>query len=122
MSLFCDKPFFIRRWLANKGFTGTLSDALLAYFKSKSGLSTGTLMDHIRHVMLGMGYTGTLADQLTKFFYDKTNTVKRWEAERKFWQDFSLDFSSGVVVSDYLLLETGDFMLLETGDKVLLES
>jgi hypothetical protein len=92
---FFAKPSDIRRWLNAKGFPGSLSNAMLNYFKSKSSLSSGLQYDHIRKTLSSMGFTGTLDDQLTAFFMSKTGINRRPDAERAFWKNDTLDFSIG---------------------------
>jgi hypothetical protein len=92
---FFAKPSDIRRWLNAKGFPGSLSNAMLNYFKSKSNLSNGMQYDHIRKTLSSMGFTGTLDDQLTAFFMNKTGINRRPDAERAFWKNDTLDYSIG---------------------------
>ena len=120
--LFVARPNIIDTWFGQKGYTGELFDKMLTYFQTKSGISGGTLDDHIVATLTGLGYSGTLQDQLSAFFDAQVGSLgTRVDNEIAFWQNFTLDFSNGAVVPTYLLLETGDFILLETGDKFLLE-
>jgi hypothetical protein len=85
----------INGWLTGKGYTGELSDKLITYFQTKSGLTTGkTLTDHIITTINSLGYTGSTDDQLNQFFTVKTGKTNRIDAENAFWADSSLDFST----------------------------
>ena len=120
--MFRDKASRIARWLAVKGHTGTVYDALISYFSDKSGLTGATLYDNVNQTMLDLGYNGTIRDKLDAFFIDTTSVTGAADAERAFWANDSYDFGTGTGPSgDALLLETGDFILLETGDYLLLQ-
>lgn len=121
--LFVARPNTIDTWFTNKGYTGELFDKMVAYFQTKSGIALGTLDDHIVATLTGLGYRGTLQDQLSSFFDSKVGSKgTRVDNEISFWNNFTLDFSNGPVITAYLLLESGDFFLLETGDKLVLEN
>lgn len=119
---FCGKPEKINRWMSAKGFTGTLSNSVINYFKSKSGIQSNNLYDHLRKTLLDLGYIGTIPDQLNSFFENKTGILNRDDAERYFWDNDSLDFSSGAALGNNLLLEDASYILLESSDKISLES
>lgn len=82
-------------WLGNKGYGGTLSDALTSYFKTTSGLTNGTLEDHMRATMNQLGFTGTLSDQLNAYYVDQTGIAYVPDAARAFWNSFGLTFTPG---------------------------
>jgi hypothetical protein len=94
--LFNAYPSRIHAWFRAKGFPGEYSDSMTNYFKSKSGLSSGTPFDHINKTVNGLGFSGTLADQLRGFFTFKTGKQNPVDAENAFWDNTSLDFATAV--------------------------
>jgi hypothetical protein len=104
--LFRARPALIKSWLVAKGYPGELTDALITYFQTKSGLTTGkTLFDHINKTVNAFGYSGTLGDQLRRFFTVKTGKENPVDAENSFWSNTSLDFSLTVPgIDQYTML------------------
>lgn len=90
--MFSDKPSKISRWLAVKGYGGSVYDALNGYFSSLSGLSNGTLYDHVNATLVNLGYTGTMEDKLATFFVTTTSIGNPRDAERAFWDNDSYSF------------------------------
>ncbi len=119
MRFFRDKPNRILAWLQSKGESGTYHDALMSYFQGKSGLSSGTLYDHIHSTLRALGYSGDLDDMLSAHYISQTSVSHRGDAERAFWGDTSLDF--GTAVSSQILNEDGTVLLNEDGSELFTE-
>lgn len=113
--MFSDKPSHIKRWLAVKGYGGSTYDALMAYFSSLSGLSEGTLYDHVNATLINLGYTGSMNDMLNAFFTTTTGQSGN-DGERAFWGNDSYSF--GGVSLDNALLYNGDY-LIYNGDYLI---
>lgn len=119
---FVEKPEVIRAWLANKGYFGSLYDALHAYFQTKSDTSDQSLHDLINFKMTALGYTGNLQAKLRQFFKVKMNEPIWPLAERLFWRDLTTDFelieadsSGGIVDGDGNILVDGDGNIIVGG-------
>lgn len=85
----------LKSWFQAKGFDGSPYDSAIGYFQSKSGLSEGTLYDHIMKTLEDNGFSGTIDDRLSSFFISKMSIADRRDAERSFFKDTSQDFSGG---------------------------
>lgn len=65
-------------WYKYKVPTATdLNSAMLTYYKSKSGLASGTVNDHEMKMLGNFGYTGTLNDRRVAFYRAKTGNQSR---------------------------------------------
>jgi hypothetical protein len=82
----------MRQWFSAKGYSGTLSDQMQGYFSNLSGLSNGTLHDHVNKVLSANGYSGTTEDMLRKNFVDATGISNPKDAERAFFDNSSYGF------------------------------
>ena len=91
---FNEKDSKIGAWARAKGFSGLPYDAIYGYFQSLSGISRGTLYDHINVVATANQATGTLKDKLNYIFQNRTGISNPKDAERAFWNNTSLEFSS----------------------------
>lgn len=91
----------VKDWFNSKGFSGTLHDAASAYFQDKSGLSTGTLYDHMDKVLTDAGYEGTFRDKLNKQFLGIKPSDSPSEAERSFFADQSTEFGFIPLLDEY---------------------
>lgn len=105
----------LRSFLRRNGFTDELD-----FWRSLSGLSQGTIADHLIHYLRSLGYTGTATDQLRDFLQDQVD----FAGQGATLYDLADRFYNGTYPpagADALLMETGDFLLLEDGGKILLE-
>lgn len=94
-SLFTAPQGLIHEWLGQKGYTGTYSDRINAFFASKSGLGNATANEHIYTTIVKLGYGGNIQEQLNAFFAAQTNFGgSRVDNEKAFWLNFSLDFTT----------------------------
>lgn len=117
--LFVARPNTIDNWFGQKGYTGELFDKMLSYFQTKSGITNGTLDDHIVATLTGLGYTGTLQDKLSSFFDSQVGSLgTRVDNEIAFWNNFNLDFSNGAVTTNNLLDDSGNSVLDDSGNQV----
>jgi hypothetical protein len=121
---FREKPSRIHQWMNAKGYSGSTYDMSYAYFQSLSGLSEGTLYDHLVKVLGDLGYTGTIRDQLSSFFQEKTGVSGHREAESAFWADSNLDFNlQSFDPGDGLLLtdDSSFLLLVDNSSKLIFE-
>ena len=86
----------MRQWFSAKGYSGSLYDQMNGYFSSLSGLTSGTLNDHVRKVLSASGYTGTAEDMLRQNFVTTTGISNPQDAERAFFNSSSYAFGIGV--------------------------
>ncbi len=94
--MFRGRPNIIMNWMKVKGYSGTYYDAINGYFQSTSGLTKGTLMDHLVQTLVLAGtWAGNVDDSLTRFFQSQTGITGRGDAERAFWKNTALSFSGG---------------------------
>lgn len=112
MNFFVAPPSQVLSWLNRKGYYGTVYDAFIDYVSDGSSLSYGTIYDHLNNRLQSSGYSGDLDDMLNTMFMQKTGEFYRYDAERKFFDDSSLDMFS---VSSDLLAEDGSILLAEDG-------
>jgi hypothetical protein len=119
--MFIEKPSIIRKWFADKGYTGTFYDVQFAYFQTLSNLTKGTLYDHVYDRMIQLGFSGTLDDMLDSFFTQKMSQGDPKIAERLFWKDSSLEFSLVTPTSEALLTEDGINLTTEDGQNIMTE-
>lgn len=119
-SYFRDKSSKIENWMKAKGYSQKISNALVSYFQSKSGLSNVKLYDHLRKTLLDMGYSGTIEDQLSKFFTEKTGIINRNDSERAFWDNTSLDFSNAVISGEFAT-QSDDLLITEDSNQLVTE-
>lgn len=115
-------PFFaranaIQSWARIKGYDGTAYDAIMAYFRTNSPLSVGTLYDYITYTLNSNGYYGTIYDCLKAFFQDQTGIVGRIDSEKAFWNNTSLDFFGGSTGS--AIQDTSGHVITDTDGNVV---
>lgn len=121
MNFFVAPPSQVLSWLNRKGYYGTVYDAFSQYVQDGSELTDGTMYDHFVNRMNQSGYNVSsyedLDDMLVTMFMEKTGEVFRYDAERKFFDDDSLDMfttASGFVVRD----DDGNIVLDDDGNTV----
>lgn len=103
-NLFNAPESLVLGWLGRQGYTGQLTDGLVSYFQTRSGLATGaSLSDHINRTLSNLGYTGTMQDKLYAFYVAKTGISYAPDAERAFW-DSNLTFGGGGIDSNTVLM------------------
>jgi hypothetical protein len=95
INVFHAKPSLIKNFMVVKGYGGSVYDASFGYFQSLSGISDGTLYDHINGTLLARGYSGSIEDMLGAFFITETGISDRDDAERAFWNDTTNGFDGG---------------------------
>lgn len=107
MNFFIAPPSKVLSWLNRKGYYGTVYDAFSEYVQEGSLLEYGTIYDHLVDRLTQSGYNVSgyedLDDMLVTMFMEKTGEVFRFDAERKFFEDDSLDMfttESGFIVRD----------------------
>ena len=86
----------MRQWFSAKGYSGSLSDQMQGYFSNLSGLSIGTLHDHVNKVLSASGYSGTTEDMLRQNFVTTTGISNPQDAERAFFDSSNYAFGIGV--------------------------
>lgn len=118
--LFSARPHTIEAWFTQKGYTGELSDKMLSYFSSKSGLAGDhTLYDHIVTTLTGLGYTGNLQSQLNTFFDAQVGSVgTRSDNEIAFWHNFTLDFGSSIPAGA-MQDDSGNYLKDDSGNYII---
>lgn len=90
-----DYPLMIN-WFKAKGYSGSLNEMIIAYFKTLVGNVNGYPNDLIARQMNSLGFTGNVGDMLNSFFCQKTGATNPNEAARLFFADSSLDFNLGI--------------------------
>lgn len=87
-----DYPLMIA-WLKAKGYSGSLNEMFLQYFRSLIGGSPGGyLNDLIAIQMRSLGLSGSVGDMVNTFFYQKTGIINSLDAQRKFFGDSTNSF------------------------------
>lgn len=100
MFIFFENASKINNWFERKGYSdGTLYQKMYQYFQDNSSLQYGSLFDHLNDALTQSGYGEVLVqDKLTTMFIEKTGITYRKDAERKFFQDETLDmFATGAL-------------------------
>lgn len=95
---FIVKPQLILSWLNAKGYGGTVYDALMRYFQSKSNNKNGSLEDMVSDTLGFCSPNTTLQDKLTEFFTSITGVSGRYDAEKSFFSNTSLDFYGNILI------------------------
>lgn len=118
VGIFYCRPGRIIQWFNAKGYSGTLDEMAMAYFSSLSGLSRGTVVDHISKVLSNLGFNqGELGDQLTSFFQSMTGHSSRIDAEFAFWGNTSSSFFDPNIITD----TDGNF-ITDTGGNIVTDT
>lgn len=98
MNFFVAPPSMVLSWLNRKGYYGSLYDAFHDYVLDGAGSDYGTIYDNFLERMKQSGYDVTgysdLDDMLTTMFMEKTGEIYRYDAERRFFMDDTLDMFS----------------------------
>lgn len=115
---FVEKPEIIRAWLQNKGYSGTIYDALHAYLQTKSSMDSAKIYDLLNDKLTSMGFSGTIGHKLRTFFRQKMNESDWKKAERRFWRDFTTDFEVTEPAFKAIVDEDGDFIVDEDGNQI----
>lgn len=89
----------ISSWFEAKGYSGSLTDMMTKYFQSVSGITSGTLFDHINATLTPTVPNGTLQDRLNYLFSQRTGISNRIDAEIAFWSN-SLNSFQAFIPSD----------------------
>jgi hypothetical protein len=107
--------YAFEQWVKRSGF-----DDELDFWSSLSGLSSGTVYDHMDEYLGYLGYTGDTGDKLRTFIIDQVGNIGTTfdNANEMFLGSYSTaEYESGVNI----LTEDGDFLVTEDGDTLVTE-
>lgn len=90
-----DYPLMIT-WFNQKGYSGSLNEMIISYFRSKLGGTTlGYPNDLVATYLRSLGYSGDIGTMLDIFFKNTIGVTNPIEAQRLFFSSISNDFSGG---------------------------
>jgi len=89
-----DYPLMIT-WFNQKGYSGSLNEMIISYFRSKLGGTTlGYPNDLVALYLSQQGYSGDIGTMLNRFFCTKIGVTDPILAQRLFFSNSSNDFTS----------------------------
>lgn len=118
MNFFVAPPSQVLSWLNRKGYYGTVYDAFLDYLTSGTTLDYGTVYDYLNDRLQSSGYSGDLDDMLNTMFMEKTGEIYRYDAERKFFDDDTLDMFTSSTGGFTVIDDDGNTVLDDDGNIV----
>jgi len=86
------------------------------FWQSLSGLSSGTIVDHMNAYLTSLGYVGTPNDKFRQFLRDQTGLDSTI-------YDMAVVFFNNLFggETNYILTEDGNYLVDEDGNKITLE-
>lgn len=104
-------PSKFNAWVKRSGFTDEMN-----FWSSLSGLSRGTVVDHMTTYLSSLGYSGTPSDQFRKFLRDQTGLLgTTFDMGNQF---FDGTFSVTPGEDSFILSEDGTYILGEDGGRI----
>lgn len=103
-------------WVKRSGFTDEFD-----FWSSLSGLSSGSMIDHMVSYLTSLGYSGTPGDQFRRFLKDQVGLVSGFEGTTFDMANEFFDGTFSVGATDHILTEGGDTLTTEGGDALIQE-
>lgn len=98
-SIFKADDELVIRWFKQKGYSGSLNEMIIQYFKAKLGGSPlGYSNDLIAVYLRQQGYSGSVGDMLNSFFCNKIGVYNAIDAQRLFFSNPLNDFTSYITL------------------------